>query len=87
MSASTRLTRCTLKVSEVGLVEKRHTPASALSGGQKRKLSVALAFIGGSQVVVLDEPTSGPHHDGPVLGSNILMTPVLHGGATANIHP
>lgn len=40
-------------VSEVGLVEKRDTPAFALSGGQKRKLSVALAFIGGSEVVVL----------------------------------
>lgn len=40
-------------VSEVGLVEKQDTPTSALSGGQKRKLSVALAFIGGSEVVVL----------------------------------
>ncbi|CAN0295273.1 unnamed protein product, partial [Ectocarpus sp. 13 AM-2016] len=46
-------------VSEVGLLEKKDTPASALSGGQKRKLSVALAFIGGSEVIVLDEPTSG----------------------------
>ncbi|CAM9424100.1 unnamed protein product, partial [Ectocarpus fasciculatus] len=46
-------------VSEVGLMEKKDTPVSALSGGQKRKLSVALAFIGGSEVIVLDEPTSG----------------------------
>ncbi|CAN0579737.1 unnamed protein product, partial [Ectocarpus sp. 12 AP-2014] len=46
-------------VSEVGLLEKKDTPTSALSGGQKRKLSVALAFIGGSEVIVLDEPTSG----------------------------
>jgi ATP-binding cassette subfamily A (ABC1) protein 3 len=32
---------------------------SALSGGMKRKLSVCLAFLGGSKVVFLDEPTSG----------------------------
>lgn len=25
----------------------------------KRKLSVAIAFVGGSQVVILDEPTAG----------------------------
>lgn len=30
-----------------------------LSGGYKRKLCLALALIGGSSVVVLDEPTSG----------------------------
>ena len=30
-----------------------------MSGGQKRKLCVAIAFIGGSKVILLDEPTSG----------------------------
>ncbi|KAF1780736.1 P-loop containing nucleoside triphosphate hydrolase [Phytophthora cactorum] len=41
------------------LTEIRHALAKTLSGGQKRKLSVALAFLGGSKLVFLDEPTSG----------------------------
>ena len=44
---------------DVGLENKRHELASCLSGGMKRKLSVALAFIAGSKVVILDEPTAG----------------------------
>ena len=47
------------KIAEVGLSEKRHTLTSQLSGGQKRKLSVAIALIGDSKIVFLDEPTSG----------------------------
>eukprot|EP00913_Durusdinium_trenchii_P004541 g4217.t1 len=35
------------------------TQAGRLSGGMKRKLSLGIAFLGGSQLVVLDEPTSG----------------------------
>lgn len=31
----------------------------SLLGGMQRKLSVAIAFVGGSKVVVLDEPTAG----------------------------
>ncbi|XP_028818388.1 LOW QUALITY PROTEIN: ATP-binding cassette sub-family A member 1 [Denticeps clupeoides] len=44
---------------DVGLLHKRHEQTRNLSGGMKRKLSVAIAFIGGSKVVVLDEPTAG----------------------------
>ncbi|KAF0720764.1 Aste57867_43 [Aphanomyces stellatus] len=46
-------------IKEVGLTEKRNVMSKKLSGGQKRKLSVAIALIGHSQVVFLDEPTSG----------------------------
>ncbi|XP_014681850.1 PREDICTED: ATP-binding cassette sub-family A member 8-A-like [Priapulus caudatus] len=43
---------------EVGLMEKADTPASKLSGGQKRKLSLCIAVIGDPKVVFLDEPTA-----------------------------
>ncbi|XP_062967298.1 phospholipid-transporting ATPase ABCA7 [Cynocephalus volans] len=44
---------------DVGLLPKRHVQTRHLSGGMQRKLSVAIAFVGGSQVVILDEPTAG----------------------------
>ncbi|XP_015249408.1 PREDICTED: ATP-binding cassette sub-family A member 1-like [Cyprinodon variegatus] len=44
---------------DVGLSHKRHDQTKNLSGGMQRKLSVAIAFVGGSKVVVLDEPTAG----------------------------
>ena len=37
----------------VGLQDKRDCKASALSGGMKRKLQVALALLGSSKVVLL----------------------------------
>ncbi|XP_062340782.1 phospholipid-transporting ATPase ABCA1-like [Osmerus eperlanus] len=46
-------------VNDVGLPHKRQSLTSQLSGGMQRKLSVALAFVGGSKVVILDEPTAG----------------------------
>lgn len=46
-------------VAEVDLVEKLDSWTEELSGGQRRKLSLALAFLGSPEVVFLDEPSSG----------------------------
>ncbi|KAM6972808.1 phospholipid-transporting ATPase ABCA1-like [Aplochiton taeniatus] len=46
-------------VNDIGLPHKRQSRSNTLSGGMQRKLSVALAFVGGSKVVILDEPTAG----------------------------
>jgi ATP-binding cassette subfamily A (ABC1) protein 1 len=44
-------------IEDVALLDKRYTLSKDLSGGMKRKLSVAIAFCGDSKVVFLDEPT------------------------------
>jgi ABC-type multidrug transport system ATPase subunit len=43
----------------VDLADKADVFADNLSGGMKRKLSVAIAFVGGNRMVFLDEPTAG----------------------------
>ncbi|XP_029692140.1 ATP-binding cassette sub-family A member 3 [Takifugu rubripes] len=43
----------------LNLEDKRHSRSKTLSGGMKRKLSIGIALIGDSKVVMLDEPTSG----------------------------
>lgn len=48
-----------LMLEEMTLKDKAEKLAGSLSGGQKRKLSIAIALIGGSEVVFLDEPSSG----------------------------
>jgi ABC-2 type transport system ATP-binding protein len=44
---------------EFGLEPLLRKQTGALSGGQKRRLAVALAFIGNPRLVLLDEPTTG----------------------------
>ena len=44
---------------ECNLVEKKHSYAKSLSGGQLRRLQLAIAFIGGSKICCIDEASSG----------------------------
>ena len=43
----------------VGLTEKRGTRVIRLSGGQQRRLDVAIALAGDAELMFLDEPTTG----------------------------
>jgi len=44
---------------KVGLKQFPHTKAGALSGGNKRKLCLAMALIGRPKVVLIDEASAG----------------------------
>lgn len=46
-------------IAAVGLEEKAGTRIKALSGGQRRRVDVALGIIGRPDVLFLDEPTTG----------------------------
>jgi len=50
-------------IEAVGLTDKARTRVSKLSGGQQRRVDVALGVIGNPELLFLDEPTTGfdPH--------------------------
>ncbi|WP_119289199.1 ABC transporter ATP-binding protein [Streptomyces sp. YIM 130001] len=46
-------------IDRVGLTAKADARVKGLSGGQRRRLDVALGIVGGPELLLLDEPTTG----------------------------
>ncbi|WP_217705982.1 ABC transporter ATP-binding protein [Verrucosispora sp. NA02020] len=65
----------------VGLSRQARVRASALSGGQRRRLDVALGIVGRPELLFLDEPTTGFDPEARVRFWS-LLTQLAHDGTT-----
>lgn len=57
--ANERMERITSVLTDLDLLNKRHTKAKTLSGGMKRRMMIAKAILHKPKLLILDEPTAG----------------------------
>jgi ABC-type multidrug transport system ATPase subunit len=70
------------KLEQMDLTDFENKAAGSLSGGNKRKLSVAIAMIGEPSIVFLDEVPSPPPSLCPPLTSPLLLTALHWNGSS-----
>jgi ABC-2 type transport system ATP-binding protein len=68
-------------LTQLGIIDKAHTPTRMLSGGMKRRLMIARALIHEPAILILDEPTAGVDIELRKLIWNFL-TELNHSGTT-----
>ncbi len=59
-------------IERLSLGAASHTPWRRLSGGEQRRLALALALVGKPRVVMLDEPTAGVDPEGRILVRKVI---------------
>jgi len=67
-----RMARSTALLELLGLSEKRNARGTALSGGMKRRLNIALSLVHDPEIIILDEPEAGLDPQSRLLVRNFL---------------
>lgn len=72
ISKEETLQRVAQAIQDVSLTGKEHLRISALSGGQKKRVSIAMELLADPKIIFLDEPTSGLSPDLDLEMMNLL---------------